>query len=36
MGVAPECLVESKTPARTKVVEVFHCVALIMSVLTLV
>ena len=23
MGVAPECLVESKTRARTKVVEVF-------------
>ena len=25
MGVAPECLVESKTRARTKVVEVFYC-----------
>ena len=28
MGVAPECLVESKTRARTKVVEVFCCVIL--------
>ena len=26
MGVAPECLVESKTPARTIVVEVFCCI----------
>ena len=25
MGIAPECLVESKTRARTKVVEVFCC-----------
>ena len=36
MGVDPECLVESKTLARTKIVEVFHCIALVTSVLTLV